>query len=110
MTTITKSELREKLTHREQLALHKVSKPKHTNIEEYKYVRLSKRFLQDYDMFKEYMDSFDETQCFMPMSSRTLYAYKSKDTTIILFDSFTITLLKIDNDVFIYLIAEYKLK
>lgn len=110
MITITKSELRKKFEHREQLALHKVSKPKSSSIKEYKYAGLAKSFLQNYDMFKNYMNIFDENQSFTVMSSCTSYKYKCKESTIILFDSFTITLLQVDNNFFIYIIAEYMLK
>jgi len=110
MVTITKSELREKLLHRKQLSLHKAGKPKRAGLTEYKYSGLAKSFLQDYSMFKEHLDIFDENQCFTLISSRTLFNYKSKDNTIILFDSFTITLLQINNNFFIHLIAEYMLK
>ncbi len=110
MATITKSELREKLVYMEQLSLHKAGKPKRAGLTEYKYAILAKSFLQDYSMFKEHLDIFDENQCFTLISSRTLYNYKVKGTTIILFDSFTITLLQINNNFFIHIIAEYMLK
>lgn len=110
MTTITNSELREKLVHREQLAIHKAGKPKYANIKEHKYANLAKSFLQDYAMFKKHLDMFDKNQYFTLISSRTLYNYKDKDNTIILFDSFTITLLQVNDNFFIYLISEYMLK
>lgn len=110
MATITKSELREKLAHREQLAIYIASKPKYAKYKEHKNTDLAKGFLQDYAMFKEHLDIFDKNQCFTLISSRTSYNYKGKDNTIILFDSFTITLLKINDKFFIHLIAEYMLK
>ncbi len=110
MKTITKSELREKLVHRKQLAIHKVGKPKYAQIKKYKHAEIAKKFLQDYSMFKDYLDIFDKNQRFTLISSRTSYNYKSKENTIILFDSFTITLHRIDDDFFIHIIAEYMLK
>ena len=113
MATVTKSELREKLVHREQIAICTSSKPKYAKIQEHrehKNASLAKRFLTDYFMFKQHLDMFDKNQCFTLISSSTSYNYKGKDNTIILFDSFTITLLQIDNNFFIHLIAEYMLK
>lgn len=110
MATVTKSELREKLIHREQIAIRTSSRPKRAEIKEHKNANLARRFLKDYSMFKEHLDMFDENQCFTLILSRTSYNYKGKDNTIILFDSFTITLLQIDNNFFIHLIAEYMLK
>ena len=109
MATITKSELREKLIHREQLSIPKVTKLKY-GIKEHKYAIFAKSFLQDYAMFKKHLDIFNKNQCFTLISSRTLYNYKGKDNTIILFDSFTITLLQVNDNFFIYIIAEYMLK
>ncbi len=110
MATVTKNELREKLVHREQIAICTLSRPKRAGIKEHKNANLASRFLKDYSMFKEHLDMFYKNQCFTLIQGRTSYNYKNKDNTVILFDSFTITLLQIDNNFFIHLIAEYMLK
>ena len=110
MATVTKNELREKLVHREQIAICTSSRPKRAEIKEHKNANLARRFLKDYSMFKEHLDVFNNNQCFKLIPERTSYNYKMKENTIILFDSFTITLLQIDNNFFIHLIAEYMLK
>ena len=101
MATVTKNELRKKLAHREQIAISTSSRPKHAWINEHKNANLARRFLKDYSMFKEHFDMFNENQCFTLIQDRTSYNYKNKDNTIILFDSFTITLLQIDNNFFL---------
>lgn len=115
MEKMTKSELREKLLKKEQLALHKTSKPKNRRgleyPEEYRYASLARAYLEDYTMFKnDVFDALEDDRVFVVITERTLYNCRQKENCIILFDSFSIVLMQIDNELFIYSIAEYKLK
>ena len=105
MAIVTTDELREELVHREQIAIGTLSSPKRSVINEH-----ARKFLKDLSKFKECLDMFYGNQCFVLIEHRTSYSFKRLKNTTILFDSSTITLLKIDDNFFIHLIDEYRLK
>ena len=102
ITQLTKIQLQENLIRMQQIALEAIKRRRMS-----KY--LSKSFLEDLDEFSKVLNEFSDSQKFNVIYPN-YSIYKRKDQITNLFDSRTIVLLQENNELYIYCIAEYKLK
>lgn len=99
--TLTKSELQKKLRERKLLALHK-------DANKGKNYTLAQGFLRDLKSFDMVLNEIEDSREFHVVRPNRIYKLKKK--CIILFDTFSIVLLKEDDEFYIYYTPKYQLK
>ena len=102
LSKLTKIQLQENLIKMKEISLESVEK-------KWKHDILAKGFLDDFERFSKILNEFPDSQEFNVINQNSKI-YKRKDEITILFDSFSIVLLQENNELYIYCIAEYKLK
>ena len=101
MMQLSKSELEKKLTKMRNIAQNK---------REYgAYYYRAKNFLMDLDNFKKVLDEIEDNKRLNIIREHYTY-YKQKEKFNILFDTSSILLLQSEGELYLYLIAEYKLR
>lgn len=99
---LTKTQLQEKLMKRQQIALEIANKQRKNSI-------LAKGFLEDWEKFSKVLNEIPNSEKFNVIDQHSKI-YNKKNEITCLFDSFSIVLLQEDDNLYIYYIAEYKLK
>lgn len=102
LAKLTKKELLEKLIKMQEISLYSFNRKKRSYI-------LAKGFLEDFNKFSKVLSTFPDSQSFNVIHQSSKI-YNKKTQLNILFDSFSILLLQDDDQLYIYCIAEYKLK
>ena len=102
ITQLTKIQLQENLIRMKQISLESVKRKR-------RFYLLAKGFLEDFEKFSKVLNEFSYSQKFNVINQNSKI-YKKKNEITILFDSFSIVLLQENNELYIYCIAEYKLK
>jgi len=99
--SVTKKQLQEYLTYLQYLAMRRVAK-------KLKYYSISIRYLEDLKNFSDILNKIPDEQSFKIITESS-NLYKNKEACEILFNSDSIVLIK-DDELYIYIIAKYKLQ